>query len=203
MNVMKLSFLYSTKGFVMLMALFILSGCIFGHNTVQSIPLHMALVSLLYFVIPPMILYSMSSFVPRNMAYTSPISLSLFSIILTLQHAAPFIGVDILSFSWITWILLVLSVDACRPFFIHPSTTTPLYAKWSFLAITPACLLLIAGAWFGVETSLTTAYCLPEGTPLNSLDSVLIHPRADLIGSAIFMMGTHKGALYITNRIGN
>lgn len=187
----------------MVTALFISIGSIFGHNTIQSIPVHMALVSLLYFVIPPMILYSMSSIVPRKMAFTSPISLALFSIILTLQHAAPFIGVEFLSGSWITWILFSLSIDAWRPFFIYPSTQTPLIAKWSFLAITPACLFLFAGAWFGVETSLTTVYCLPEGIPLNALESVLIHPRLDLIGSAIFMMVTHKGALYITNRIGN
>ncbi|QSS98883.1 hypothetical protein IMZ31_12330 [Pontibacillus sp. ALD_SL1] len=200
MNVMKLSFLYSAKGLVMLTALIILIGCILGHNMIQTIPVHMALVSLLYFVIPPMILYSMSSFVPRNIAYTSPISLALFAIILTLQHASPFIQLDFLSTSWITWMLFALSVDAWRPFFIQTSTTF-LYAKWSFLAVTPACLFLLMGA--GVGPSLTTAYCLPEGTSLNSLESVLIHPRVDLIGSSLFMMGTHKGALYVTNRLGN
>ncbi|MCD5323482.1 hypothetical protein [Pontibacillus chungwhensis] len=197
---LRLSFFYSLKGLAFFSSMIISLVFFYSEQMILSVPFHMILVSFLYFVVPSLFLYSLTPFIPQKMAWTSLVSLVLFSIILTLQHAAFFTGMEIFSGPIVHWILLGLSIDAWRPFFIGLSKPNPHYMKWSLLAVTPACGILILVALFIPETSFATAYCLPEGVPLSALDTVLFHPKVDLIGSSLFMMVTHKCTLYVTNK---
>ncbi|MBM7652125.1 cytochrome c oxidase assembly protein [Neobacillus cucumis] len=198
--------------FFSLTLLYLIIGSPFSTLNHLSISLHMLQMSVLFFVIPPLLILSIpSNFPPISIAFNIPPTVPLITfavmffsyhlqVVLTYLSLHPFIHNSYLI------LLLLLS------FFIWQPIVKKHDQRFAFLSgivLLPACSLLILNGLLGdsenpLMSGIMSSLCMSPST-LSSLH-ILPAPfntRGDLILAGILMMGMHKFALLLTIRLKN
>lgn len=205
-------------GYLLLLLVIVSPFAIIGH---LSYSLHMIQMSILYFLVPPLILLGIPeqllNHLPRwprtkwlkKNRFSPNIPLYTFAALFLIYHT-PFILTFLynnpsLNTSYLL-LLFALSFGMWHPI-ASPDPLLRLcsckmkrYALHSGLAITPACLLFI-GAAFLEDTStpllmqLTLQICIPSNSSTPSFLPWPFNTKYDQILSGILMMGVHKFSL--------
>ncbi|HAM79485.1 MAG TPA: hypothetical protein DCO80_01590 [Ornithinibacillus sp.] len=183
-----------------------------------SFSLHMLQMSILYFIIPPLIIYGMPAFKALNRWLLPPqIALVSFAILLFLYHIP--IVINLLSAysaihnGYVT-LLFILSLHfwwplvAPDPKHRFQGTVKKQYCHYNSLYIMPACLLLIVSAVIGeinnpFLTQITAHLCLPSETNSIQVLPPFFNTSYDQITAGILMIGIHKLSLKLTIHISN
>ncbi|MCR2821651.1 cytochrome c oxidase assembly protein [Lederbergia panacisoli] len=168
-----------------------------------SFSFHMIQMSILYFIVPPLLLLGIP--VKFKIDALSYIALVLFAILFFLYHL-PFVLQTLYQISYLhkgyTSLLFVLAILMWWPIV---KLGNKRFTIWSGLLLTPACLLFIVNGIMGGITNpflqgLVLSLCLPEHINVVELLPFHINPRVDQISGGIVMMGLHKFGLMLISR---
>ncbi|MGM8364333.1 cytochrome c oxidase assembly protein [Virgibacillus sp. W0181] len=190
-----------------------------------SVSLHMLQMSVLFFIVPPLLLLGIPTVafdqishhpVIKKLRYLfiHPIvALTAFSALFLLYHL-PILLTYISKHSLIQQtylsVLFLLSIRMWWPITIRFPTQAinrSKYIKQSMLFITPACLLFIVGALLDSVnnpflTEMTAHLCLPNDFSTVQLLPAPFNTKYDQLFAGFGMMGMHKIGLVITNTLG-
>lgn len=207
--------------------LYMMIGSPFVPFSYLSFSFHMIHMSILFFIIPPMMLlgipyelYITIQRVPVIQVIAKIITplraLIAFSILFLLYHIPMFLMI-LSEYAYgqrlFIIVLFVLSFRMWWPI-ASPNRHKRLdhqqmkqYALISGLFIMPACLFFIASGWFGrvpnpFFSQLTTHLCIPSNGYIPPLLPPPFNTKYDQIMAGVFMLGLHKVALAVTYRLG-
>ena len=221
----KMNQIQSLLFFLGLIILYLTLGSPLAMLSHLSFSTHMIQMSILYFIIPPIIILGMPMILfqqkGRNRSQfwvTSTFSLLLFALLFFMYHL-PFM-LQILSQSAILHngyllLLFILSFSMWWPI-ASQNFQSPLYpdnrrkhrfAHLSGLVLMPACLLFIVNALFGGIDNTFIAHAVSDLCISPHMDSTHLLPsifnsRLDQLFSGIVMLGLHKLGIYMTLHIG-
>lgn len=192
-----------------------------------SFSLHMIQMSILYFIVPPIILIGIPNSLFQtiqkipNVPKLSPfvlspkIALSTFAILFLIYHL-PFILTIFSQYTFVhhgyILVLIILSFKMWWPL-VSPDPSQRLrhdrlkrYTFLSGILLMPACLLFIVSALMdGTSnpflTQLTAHLCLPGDSNSLSLLPYPFHTTYDQVMAGFFMLGIHKMSLVVTSKI--
>ncbi|WP_085993288.1 cytochrome c oxidase assembly protein [Oceanobacillus senegalensis] len=224
--------LYSKPPLLFLLALcilYLILGTPLSAFSHLSFSLHMLQMSILYFIIPPLILagipehmFKMIVKIPLTkiigkLFLTPKLALFLFSLLFMLYHLPvtlrissqiPFIQNGILS------LLFILSFSLWWPI-VSPDTKQRLYKKqkrrYLFLSgilLMPACFIFIWNAWIAEVQNpflnqITAQLCVPiESNSMNLFPS-LFRTKYDQIMAGTLMLAMHKLGMILSSYLGN
>lgn len=192
-----------------------------------SFSFHMIQMSILFFIVPPLLLLSIPPYLYKQLLnisffnkirplFISPhLSLYLFATLFLIYHI-PMILTAIseqpaIQKSYLTFLFL-LSVRMLWPI-ASPNPTDRLtaykrkrYTLISGFIITPACLLfIVSGLFSGMNnpflSEMTTHLCLPASMQSIELLPKPFNTKYDQMMSGLFMMGVHKLGLSVTSKL--
>lgn len=222
--------LFSLQPFLF-MTSFIILYAIIGSPLVAishlSFSLHMIQMSMLYFIVPPLLLssipVSMLQYITctalfrllRNYLIHSKVALYLFGSLFLVYHV-PFVlqflsQHSILQVSY-SFILFVLALFMWWPIASPDSSqrlSSPRFKQYTMLSglvITPACILFIVTALIHTGqnpflTKLTLHLCIPAGVDAPSILPTPFNTKYDQVIAGLSMMGVHKISLVMTSKI--
>ncbi|MEN1967190.1 cytochrome c oxidase assembly protein [Lentibacillus sp. N15] len=204
-----------------LIILYMITGSPIASIGHLSFSLHMIQMSLLYFIIPPMLMLGIpeqlikSIRIPSwNSRYLSSIGLIGFASMFFMYHI-PFMLQTFSQFPFLhqVYFILLLFFSFCMWFPItspdpahrYPKKQMKRYAFWSGLLIMPACILFIIIALFQeVEnpfvTNISSNLCFPSQTNSFHILPFPFNTKYDQFTAGILMMGMHKTGLIFALR---
>ncbi|UOQ84078.1 cytochrome c oxidase assembly protein [Gracilibacillus salinarum] len=183
----------------------------FAHLTFST---HMIQMSILYFVIPPLLLLGIPPILFQKLLRvkmvgykTSVISLVLFSVLFLMYHLPVILQIisqySILQKSY-SILLFVLAIIMWSPFVSWQENELKIkrYALISNIIVMPACLMFIVLALFaGIDSyhplnaQLFAQLCLPSA----AID-LPVNTKVDQVMAGVVMLGIHKVATHLTVR---
>ncbi len=191
------------------------------HPLTEKYPLvysvHMLEISVLFFVIPPLLLLGLPNVNVKAfkrpsfhllLQLTPYLSLILFAMLLTLEHSV--YGIKLfeqlqLTSSSLHGFMFFLAMDMWRPLIHSHKRNLKKFVHLSMYVLVPACSFLLFDAFFSPINSIVSTYslsfCLPTGMTFVDIPSVILPPRIDQGIAAFIMIGCHKGSLGMVNRI--
>ena len=218
---MEIPFKQTLLFFLGLIMLFVTFGSPLAQMSHLSFSTHMIQMSILYFIIPPILLLGIPrEFFQQSVKNNSPFligpAISLFTfaclffmyhlpvILITLSqnsvfHNAYLIFLFILSF--IMWLPIA------GPSFYNNNRRKQRFAHLSGLVIMPACLLFIVNALFGGMDNPFIGHAAPDlciPSHINTIDLLppIFNSKLDQLFAGIVMLGLHKLGIFMTLRIG-
>ncbi|UOQ49334.1 cytochrome c oxidase assembly protein [Gracilibacillus caseinilyticus] len=172
---------------------------------------HMIQMSILYFIIPPLLLLGMPHTIHRIVSNTSImrhrtsiISLLLFSVLFLLYHLPAmlqFLLQHPLLHNSYSLLLFALAISMWWPFVLLPTEKVERYAFFSGVFVMPACLLFVVMALLDLQSSqpfhqqLFAHLCLPDRTLASPVNT-----KIDQVMAGVIMLGMHKGATHLAIR---
>ncbi|WP_188633784.1 cytochrome c oxidase assembly protein [Lentibacillus kapialis] len=218
--------------FIALISLYAVTGSPLEAVSHLAFSLHMLQMSLLYFIIPPLLLLGIPDRLYRRIRelrilqaisngkrfYPSKISLLMFGALFLLYHL-PFVLDLLAQYPLIqnvySAILFLLAVSMWMPI-ISPDPNERLsrkemkrYAWLSGAIIMPACLVFISNAFIGgmansFGSQLTGPLCIPvQREAVNGLLPYPFHTEYEQAFAGVLMLGMHKASILISCHIGN
>lgn len=190
--------------FTSIFLIFLMIGSPLSLISHLSFSFHMIQMSILYFIVPPLLLFGIP--IKFKVKVLSHLALILFAIMFFLYHL-PFVLQTLYRFSYLhigyTVLLFILAILMWWPIV---KMNDKRFAFLSGLLLTPACLLLIINGMMGGITNpflqgLTLSLCLPEHINLADLLPFQINPRLDQIAGGIVMMALHKFGLMLISHL--
>ncbi|WHY76863.1 cytochrome c oxidase assembly protein [Neobacillus sp. WH10] len=179
-----------------------------------SFSLHMIQMSIIFFIIPPLILLGIPDSFPKivkglNKLFLPPkAALFTFAALFLMYHLPvvfAFLSQNSFVHNGFLFVLLVMSFSMWRPIGKEQNKR---YAFLSGLLLLPACIFFILTAFIGglnnpLHTQMTATLCISP-VDLRSL-TILPYPfntKFDQIMAGILMVGMHELALFVTFRVG-
>lgn len=205
--------------FLSLSLLVLLVGSPLATVSHLSFSLHMIQMSVLFFIIPPLIIvgipkpiFQLLLKIPllKVLLVASPfIALIIFSVLFFMYHLPFILNTFSINPSIHTIYFTILFILALRMWWPITSPFNKLrkyseskerYAFLSGLLLLPACSIFIINAFMdGMNnpflTQLMTKLCLPSHSNAAALLPPLINPRLDQLMAGLFMLGIHKISL--------
>ncbi|MFC3040795.1 cytochrome c oxidase assembly protein [Virgibacillus xinjiangensis] len=206
--------------------LFLLTGSPLASLSHLSFSLHMIQMSLLFFIVPPLLLAGIpvhffkkikSMPLLKKFTFPSKLALLLFALFFLLYHLPPVLSAitqhTALQHGY-TLLLLLLACSMWWPI-ISPDPSQRLskeplrrYLWMSVSVLMPACLLfillaIIDGTSNPYLSQMTAALCLPEQAGTLSLLPPPFNTRWDQITAGTLMLILHKAAIMLSLRLGN
>lgn len=193
-----------------------------------SFSLHMIQMSILFFIIPPLLLlgipwqiyeqFQNSILIKRisSISISPMLSLIFFAILFLLYHFPVFliyISEHTVVQKGYVMILFILSLRMVWPI-VSPHSNEQLshtkrkrYISISGFIIMPACLLFIVSAFLQEMSNpflsqLMTHLCLPANSSSVAILPAPFNTKYDQMIAGVFMLGLHKFSLQMTNRLG-
>lgn len=218
--------------FLALISLYAVTGSPLAAVSHLTFSLHMLQMSLLYFIIPPLLLLGIPGRLYRRIRelrvwpissnmrrfFLPKVSLLMFGALFLLYHL-PFV-LDLMAQyplfqNFYSVMLFLLAVSMWLPI-VSPDSNERLpwqemkrYAWMSGVVIMPACVVFIANAFFGgVTNPFGSQYIMQLCTPVqnNSVNGMLpypFHSEYEQAFAGVLMLGVHKASILMSCRLGN
>ncbi|NEU31280.1 hypothetical protein GN156_10875 [bacterium LRH843] len=194
-----------------------------------SFSFHMIQMSVLYFIIPPVLLLGIPDLLLLNilkariirtfskLVLAPKLALVIFAVLFLMYHFPVVLNVLSQSHfirSGYTLLLLLLAftiwwpIASPDPKLRYYKSEKKRYVFLSGLLLMPACAFFIITALMNdinnpFLTQLTAGFCLPVNIQSLHLLPPLFNTKVDQISAGFFMLGVHKLGLYITYKLGN